>query len=146
VFTARYGLSPCIKQIRFVFKGLISLACRAHSSNSTVLIKSVLSSPGYNGVKGVDWIQFITIRLFMWLCRGWRVYRKTQLDWNITLTGVGLVWGDTTVVYLSVRNMDRTALGRPGRGAGHPIPSSCRGSQTGRTKHLLPLLGPQGLL
>jgi hypothetical protein len=35
-------------------------------------------------------------------------------------------------------------LFRPGRGASHPIPSSCRGSRTGRAIPLLPLLGPQG--
>jgi hypothetical protein len=35
---------------------------------------------------------------------------------------------------------------RPGRGASHPIPSSCQGSRTGRATPLLPLLGPQGLL
>jgi hypothetical protein len=34
----------------------------------------------------------------------------------------------------------------PGRGASHPIPSSCRGSRKGRAIPLLPLLGPQGLL
>jgi hypothetical protein len=35
---------------------------------------------------------------------------------------------------------------RPGRGASHAIPSSCRVSQTVRAMPLLPLLGPQGLL
>jgi hypothetical protein len=36
VFTARYALNPYIKQIRFVFKGLMT--CRLQSSNQTVLI------------------------------------------------------------------------------------------------------------
>jgi hypothetical protein len=35
---------------------------------------------------------------------------------------------------------------QPGRGASHPIPSSCRGSRTGRAIPKLPPLGPQGLL
>jgi hypothetical protein len=35
---------------------------------------------------------------------------------------------------------------RPGRGARHAIPSSCRGSRTGRAIPLLPLFGPHGLL
>jgi hypothetical protein len=30
VFTARYALSPYIKQIRFVFKGLQCLVCEPH--------------------------------------------------------------------------------------------------------------------
>jgi hypothetical protein len=30
VFTARYALSPYIKQIRFVFKGLMVIDCQCH--------------------------------------------------------------------------------------------------------------------
>jgi hypothetical protein len=31
VFTARYALSPCIKQIRFVFKGLKDRGCTLYN-------------------------------------------------------------------------------------------------------------------
>jgi hypothetical protein len=35
VFTARYALSPYIKQIRFVFKGLIYSSCFSHHKFGT---------------------------------------------------------------------------------------------------------------
>jgi hypothetical protein len=48
VFTARYALSPYIKQIRFVFKGLISV------DNAVYDIMQVLSSCSRVGVTDVQ--------------------------------------------------------------------------------------------
>jgi hypothetical protein len=54
-------------------------------------------------------------------------------------------WGPTSLLYNGYR-VCLLGVKRPGRGASHPIPSSCRGSRKGRAITLLPLLGPQGLL
>jgi hypothetical protein len=40
VFTARYALNPCIKQIRFVFKGLNKIS----KSNSKTILENCLGS------------------------------------------------------------------------------------------------------
>jgi hypothetical protein len=54
-------------------------------------------------------------------------------------------WGPPSLLYNGYR-VSFPGVKRPGRGASHPIPSSCRGPRTGRAIPLLHLLGPQGLL
>jgi hypothetical protein len=54
-------------------------------------------------------------------------------------------WGPPSLLY-NVYRVSFPGVKRPGRGASHPIPSSCRGSRTDTAIPLLPLLGPQGPL
>jgi hypothetical protein len=85
------------------------------------------------------------------------IYKKSRLATGRTVRGSNpggdeifrsrphRPWGPPSLLYNGYR-VSFPGLKRPGCGASHPIPSSCRGSRTGRAIPLFPLLGPQGLL
>jgi hypothetical protein len=77
VFTARYALSPCIKQIRFVFKGLI---LHVHMQKPGLLgrgVRILAERPSYRGMiagrdrpgLGPPCLPFVDVGFF---ARGWR--------------------------------------------------------------------------
>jgi hypothetical protein len=72
VFTARYALSPYIKQIRFVFKGLKDLHSRFFSSESRRIKTQIIP------VRLPEDIPLILTRIIQTQKRGH--YRKTQID------------------------------------------------------------------
>jgi hypothetical protein len=83
VFTARYALSPYIKQIRFVFKGLISKSkdetyVRWKSENSAILTKQIgamarlLKSPSHT--------RQVTREAFLLICINCSVESRASND------------------------------------------------------------------
>jgi hypothetical protein len=99
VFTARYTVSPYIKQIRFVFKGLICMCgvmlnITAADQSAGISSASRVTDLSWSLVK-IQNMHFITINIvdwiqveLCWLGNHQSTWHDIAEDWNLRITAV----------------------------------------------------------